>query len=84
MDYLFLKNRNFDVDGTIERFAGKTDLYEKYITAKLSAVKRKINLKYSKLHIRFFPLKNSSIQLKMVFLRPFCELHAYEEDFQRV
>jgi HPt (histidine-containing phosphotransfer) domain-containing protein len=31
MDYLFLKNRNFDVDGTIERFAGKTDLYEKYI-----------------------------------------------------
>ena len=31
MDYLFLKNRNFDVDGTIERFAGKTDLYDKYI-----------------------------------------------------
>ena len=31
MDYLFLKNRNFDVDGTIERFAGNTDLYEKYI-----------------------------------------------------
>ena len=31
MDYVFLKNRNFDVDGAIERFAGKSDLYEKYI-----------------------------------------------------
>ena len=30
MDYVFLKNRNFDVDGAIERFAGKSDLYEKY------------------------------------------------------
>ena len=31
MDYVFLKNRNFDVEGAIERFAGKSDLYEKYI-----------------------------------------------------
>ena len=31
MDYTFLKNRNFDVDGAIERFAGKSELFEKYI-----------------------------------------------------
>ena len=31
MDYVFLKNRNFDVHGAIERFAGTNDLYDKYI-----------------------------------------------------
>ena len=31
MNYELLKNHNFDVDGAIERFAGKTDLYDKYI-----------------------------------------------------
>lgn len=31
MNYELLKNHNFDVEGAIERFAGKTDLYDKYI-----------------------------------------------------
>ena len=31
MDYEYLRNHNFDVDGAVERFAGKTDLYDKYI-----------------------------------------------------
>lgn len=31
MNYEFLKNQNFDVDGAIERFAGKSELFEKYI-----------------------------------------------------
>lgn len=31
MDYELLRNHNFDVDGAIERFSGKTDLYDKYI-----------------------------------------------------
>ena len=31
MNYELLKNHNFDVDGAVERFAGKKDLYDKYI-----------------------------------------------------
>ena len=29
MNYEFLKKQNFDVDGAIERFAGKSELFEK-------------------------------------------------------
>lgn len=63
MNYELLKNHNFDVDGAIERFAGKTNLYDKYIklfTEEDSYLKLEeavANLDYSAMELNVHSLK---------------------------